>query len=334
MAHFDSTIENLRFPLRRDRNGVRAVYKLGNEGGPCPFACTFCGVGNSPRVDPAENRARFDRLFADYSSRIDEPYHAAIFNEGNVPNPREFSRETLQHVLGTLAQDAKVQFVSLNSRESTATAESLKFIRDLELPFPIHFIFGLETLSGRGREILGKDNEGELERFLAKLKTFNGETGPVSPRKPYLFGLDINLVFLPEIYLKPGEERCGRESQIHDGFLEEFRSLLSQLDATVPCQINIHPYYEVPSLPYRDADLLQLLRILPDLQGALEEYNEQQQGARVDLFLGVVLLAPDQDGSVGECYVTVDRAIADFNATGRLPLAPWPHGSSRTASSH
>lgn len=318
MAHFDSIVGNLHFPLRRDRKGMRVVYRLGNEWGPCPFACTFCGVGNSPRVAPEENRTRFDRLFADYAAHISEPYHAAIFNEGNVTHPREFSRETLRYVLDAFVRDPKVQYVSLNSRESTATVGALEFLRDLELPFPVHFIFGLESYSARGRELLGKKNEGELERFLVKLDTFNRKGGPGDLRKPYGFGLDINLIFLPEVFLAPGEERGGREEQIHRGFLDEFRLVLTRLNPAVPCQINIHPYYAVPSLPFRDADLLQLLRILPDLQSAVNEHNARISGTRVDIFVGVVFvqLGKELAGPNGELQEEIERAIVTFNETG------------------
>lgn len=327
MAHFDSTVENLRFPLRRDRKGVRVVYRLGNEWGPCPFACAFCGVGNSPRVTPEDNRARFDRIFADYAPQIKEPYHAAIFNEGNVTNPREFSRKTLQHVLQTFAADPNVQYVSLNSRESTATVSELNFLRNLGLPFPIHFIFGLETLSDRGRRLLGKDNEGELERFLVKLSAINREDASSDVSEIYRFGLDINLIFLPEVFLDVGQERHDYEAQIRCGFLDEIRTLLSRLDPAVPCQINIHPYYAVPSLPFRDADLIQLLRILPDLRDAVDEHNVKNSRPRVDIFVGVVFVDPGEPNPAKmELQGEIERAIAAFNETGRIPSTLHNYG--------
>jgi hypothetical protein len=64
--------------------------------------------------------------------------------------------------------------------------------------------------------------------------------------------------------------------------------------------------------------LLQLLRILPDLQAALDDHNEVHECPRVELFVGVVLLAPEQKELSSELHAKIERAITAFNATGLL----------------
>src|SRR5688572_17818520 len=99
MPHFEFYVASLVFLIRADRAREMVVFRLGNEFGPCPFSCKFCGVGNSPKVTAGENRRRFDQLYAEYSPKILERYTAAIFNEGNVTHAKEFSQETLSYVL-------------------------------------------------------------------------------------------------------------------------------------------------------------------------------------------------------------------------------------------
>lgn len=312
------------FPLRRDRHGYRPVYKLGNERGPCPYACTFCGVGKSEKVSAEWNIRRFDAKHAEYLVGIDGPYHPAIFNRGNVTLETDFSRRTLDHILNVFSSDSRVQYVSLNSREPAATPEVLDRLAEANRPFPIHFILGMESFSPRTPEVLGKSNKGEMQRFVAKLKPYNIGNGTSNQSKPYVFGLDVNLVFLPELYLDAGESRAGKEQRIGKGLAEDLRTLLSHTDPAVPCEINIHPFYAVESLPYESADLFMLLRILPMLQGIVEEHNRQPGVYRMHLFVGVVLL-PQQPGSLpgkGNFAATVQAAIDVFNRTGSIAWEP------------
>lgn len=313
------------FPLRIDRNGYRPVYKLGNEGGNCSFGCKFCGVGKSPRVTSAQNIALFDSLHAKYLPEIAGPYHPAIFNRGNVTDPQAFSPTTLDHVLGALERDGRVGYISLNSREPTATSEVLDGLAARRLPFPIHFIFGQESFNRSTRRVLGKNNEGEMERFVEKLKHYNRQHESPVGGKRYLFGLDVNLVFLPELYLKAGERRQGREAQIAQGLADDLRELLRRTDPLVPVEVNIHPYYEVGSLPYERADVLMLRRMLPSLQRIIEEDQQRFGLHQPHLFVGIVFIPPVQESEPsithGMQVVEFQATIDEFNRTGRL-LAP------------
>lgn len=316
------------FPLRIDRNGYRPVYKLGNEGGNCSFGCKFCGVGKSPRATSAQNVALFDSLHAKYLPEIAGHYHPAIFNRGNVTDPQAFSPATLDHVLEAFQHDSRVSYISLNSREPTATTEVLDGLTARRLPFPVHFIFGQESFNRSTRRVLGKDNEGEMERFVEKLKHYNRQhESPVSGKR-YLFGLDVNLVFLPELYLKAGEQRQGHEAEIAQGLADDLRELLRRADPLVPVEVNIHPFYEVNSLPYKKADVLMLLHILPSLQRILEEDQQQFALHQPHLFVGIVFIPPVQESEpsmtrgmqVAEFQATID----EFNRTGRLLAMSLP----------
>lgn len=322
------------FPLRVDWNGYRPVYKLGNEGGNCSFGCKFCGVGRSPRVDSAANISLFDNLHATYLREIAGLYHPAIFNRGNVTDPKAFSPATLDHILNAFANDGRVTYVSLNSREITATTAVLDRLAGPGLPFPIHFIFGQESFSESASRILGKKNRGEMERFVWKLKRYNQEHLPRDVTKRYIFGLDVNLVFLPELYLEAGESRSGHEAKIAGGLADDLRQLLARADPLVPIEVNIHPYYEVPSLPYQRADLFMLLRMMPELQCIIEQHNARSGGAEAHLFLGVVFVrngfgALNRDGR--ESLLELQAAIDSFNRTGRTKCIHSPKADSTTA---
>ena len=308
------------FPLRVDRNGYRPVYKLGNEGGNCSFGCKFCGVGKSVKITSAENIATFDALHAKYLTEIKGPYHPAIFNRGNVTDSKSLSLATLDHILGVFERDKRVTYLSLNSRESTATTEVLGRLVDRNLPFPIHFIYGQESFSESAQRILGKNNRGEMEQFMQKLKCRNQAYQPHDGGKRYQFGLDVNLVFLPELYLQAGESRKNNETRIAEGLADDLRRLLVRTDPLVPVEVNIHPYYEVAALPYEKADLLQLLRILPTLQRIVEEYNRKPHMYRTHLFLGVVFVVEGanevSDSRQTKKLFQLQQAIDAFNRTG------------------
>jgi len=278
------------FPLRRDRNGWRAVYKLGNERGNCPFECRFCGVGTSPSVTSEEDISLFDVLHAQHLAVIDGPYHAVIFNRGNVTDTGSFSAQTLDHILSIFASDSRVSYVSLNSRERTATEEVLEALSARHLPFPIHFVFGQESFAESAPVILGKHNCGEMARFIAKLKRYNAGFESAVGRRRYVFGLDVNLLFLPELYLSPGETRNGNMAGIAAGISNDLRQVLTLSDPLVPMEVNIHPYYEVEPLPYERADLSVLLRILPSLDRIIEGHNKSRHTRPIHLFVGVVFV--------------------------------------------
>lgn len=312
-----SAIGKGQFTLRSDRNGLRAVYNLGNELGDCPYRCTFCSVGRSPRVTSRWNIEEFERQHAGLLGLINAPYHALVYNQGNVTNPAEFSVATLEHILETLAGDPRVTFVSLNSRERNATSELLSRLASRRLPFPVHFIFGVESLSPRGATLLGKDTSGELERFVAKLRDYNLRTRSPQPEAGYTFGLDANLVLLPELHLDAGASREGNETRIAAGFEAELQSLLSAIDPVVPVEINLHPYHAVETLPFRDLDLGFIVEHLPRLAELVDLHNATRGGKQTHLFIGIEgdgLDSPLQIEQAARWKAIVDQ----FNETGRL----------------
>jgi hypothetical protein len=184
----------------------------------------------------------------------------------------------------------------------------------LDLAFPIHFIFGVESLSPRASQIFGKDTRKELKRFIDVLKRFNQRTRS-TVRAGYEFGLDLNLVFLPEMYLDDHATRLGNEARIVTGMRWELAELLSELDPLVPAEINLHPYYRVESLPYEDMDLDFFMENLPGLQAMIDEHNTANPSCRTHIFVGI-------EGSGYETeqqFPQIARwkgVIDSFNATG------------------
>jgi len=302
------------FSLRRDHNGLRSVYNLGNERGDCPNACRFCNIGRSPQVSSADNIREFDRQHEVFLRHLNGPYHPLIYNQGNATNRAEFSEQTLTHVLSAFRRDPRVVFVSLNSRHCYASRELLESLLRLNLTFPIHFIFGVESLSPRASQIFGKDTRGELKRFIDVLKWFNQRTRR-TVRAGYEFGLDLNLVFLPEMYLEDHATRLGNEARVATGMRLELAELLSRLDPLVPVEINLHPYYRVETLPYEDMDLEFFMANLPGLQAMVDEHNTANPSCRTHIFVGVEGSGYESEHHLSQIARWKD-AIERFNTTG------------------
>ncbi len=320
------------FTLRRDQNGLRPVYNLGNELGDCPYHCTFCGVGRSPKVTPEWNIAEFDRQHAAIQSEIDGPYHPLIYNQGNVTSPAEFSRRTLDHILRAFEPDPRVIFISLNSRERLTTNELLDSLAGRGFRFPIHFILGVESLSANAPKILGKDTRGELERFISKLARYNRAADRRQPLAGYTFGLDASIVFLPELYLQEGQSREGRGAEIAGGLLCEVKQLLTLFHPTVPVEINLHPYYEVASLPWKPADLESFMLVLPLLQVEVNRHNASTPGHPTHLFVGIEGTGYE-GGAEAAALARWKTFIESFNQSGRCPWEVSPSDPDRLAPS-
>ncbi len=275
------------FSLRKDRTGYRPVFPLGNNLGRCPYDCAFCAIKATDVVGPDEAGARFDRLLATYHTHIDGPYHPLIYNQGNVTNEREFSRQLLDEILERFRTDERVQYVSLNSRERDATPEVLAYLAQKDLPYPIHFIFGAESFSKRASHVFGKETSGELDRFVAKLRDHNAEGPSDRAGRPYAFGLDVSLVFLPELYLAPGADRSANGAAIAGGVEADVVCLLDAIGSDVPFEINLHPYCRVDALPYLDAGLELLVPAFPVLQRHIARHNADRARRPSHVFVGI-----------------------------------------------
>jgi len=277
----------LQFTLRQDQSGFRPVFPLGNAAGRCPYGCRFCSVKNSAKVTLEDSIRRFEELCEAYAPLLTGPYHPVIYNQGNVTNPQEFPRALLDHVLDRFNGNGWVQYVSLNSREREASDEVLQSLTDKDLSYPIHFIFGQESFSPRTFTIFGKDTRGELARFVHKLRPYNKAFAGRLSGKDYVFGLDVNLVFLPALYVEDDAPTANQAVASREGLKHDLGRLLAHVDLEVPFEVNIHPYHRVRALPYGDADLGLLMSIVPDLQQLLTAHNAGRQGCPCHLFLGV-----------------------------------------------
>jgi hypothetical protein len=223
-------------------------------------------------------------------------------------------------LLCTFSHDARVRFISLNSRERSASPAILEELAQQNLPFPVHFILGVESVSPRAKTLLGKNTVGEMERFLAKLAPYNSKNRNGAQSKAYTFGIDANLVLLPEIYLDEGEGRAGNEEKIASGFRDELENLLSLIDGSVPVEINLHPYSRVETLPFSSCDLDFFMAVLPRLQQAVQKHNRDHTARPTHLFVGI-----EGEGYVEEAIRVQKKKwesrIDTFNHTG---VCDWP----------
>jgi hypothetical protein len=132
--------------------------------------------------------------------------------------------------------------------------------------------------------------------------------------RPYTFGLDVNLVFLPELYLESGECRTGNESKIKSGWINEIQFLLKAIDPLTPVEINLHPYYKVKELPYENADLDIFMSVLPEINRMIATINYTHSP---HIFLGVEGSGYD-DPAYQKTLARWTPVIEEFNKTGRI----------------
>ena len=220
------------------------------------------------------------------------------------------------YILDQFNNDTRVTYVSINSRLKYATHKLLRSLMAQNLSYPIHFIFGLETLSPQIANILGKKNSGEFQRFITRLRSYN-QANKSKHQGSYNFGLDVNLVFLPEIYLANNEKRAGNEIKIARGMKEELEQLLSLIDPLVPIEINLHPYYKVQELPYESLDLEFFMQQIPVLQAIIDKHNHLEPEKQTHLFIGM----EGGDYSQPAYQARLPRwkeQIDIFNATGEI----------------
>lgn len=268
---------NTSFPIRKDRYGYRYVFFLGNEGGDCKYQCTFCEIGKSNAVTSEYNIKLFDSLFNDYMTKVSSlANHPLIYNRGNVTDERAFSRKTLAYILTRFNGNANITHLSLNSREKEVNQTFFDFILKLNLSYPVHFILGQESFSPKTYQIIGKNSTNEFQRLVNKIIPFND--------RKYQFGIDCNLLFLPELYIG-NSERNTHKKEIEKGFIEDVKKVLEYSSNQVPFTINLHPYYKVMSLPYENAVIDQFIDLLPHVLDLVAAHNQARK-YKTSVFVG------------------------------------------------
>lgn len=275
---------NNGFPIRKDLYGLRYVFFLGNEGGDCKYRCTFCEIGKSNKVSTEYNIALFERLYKNYLERINGKInHPLIYNRGNVTDEKAFSRKNLKHILERFNNNSKITHLSINSREKEVTEEFIEFIMQMNLSYPIHFILGKESFSEKTYRIIGKNSKGEFESLINKLIPFNDDKFISNCRK-YNFGIDCNLLFLPELYIGV-TDRIQNKNGIELGFINDIKKAIDYSSFNVPLTINLHPYYKVKSLPFENADVAHFIEILPNINELVKNHNKESK-YKASIFIG------------------------------------------------
>jgi len=303
---------NTPFPIRKDSNGLRPVFFLGNEGGNCRYKCTFCDIGKSSPVSSEYNIELFNSLYLRYEENVSGPNHPLIYNRGNITEPFAFSRNTLDHILNTFNSYDFIRFLSINSREKEVTIEFLKYIVTKHLKFPLHFVLGIESFCDNLKKVIGKSTTGELDRLIERLKDFN----ILNPdHLDYQFGIDVGLLFLPELYFGGTLNRREAYSDIKIGFLADIKRILELADDITPIEINVHPYYKVEQLPFENADIDQLISYLPDIEQLLSFYNKGKK-FNTHVFIGF-RPSYDLDGLTNRKIDEWSKIIESFNTSGK-----------------
>lgn len=275
---------NTGFPIRKDLYGLRYVFFLGNEGGDCKYQCSFCEIGKSNAVSSEYNISLFDNLFEDYLVKVaDKQNHPLIYNRGNITDDRAFSRKTLRHILSRFKNYSTITHLSLNSREREVSSDFIDFVLEMKLPYPIHFILGQESFSPRTFQIIGKNSGGEYVRLNNRISRFNYDSY-LTDDKNYNFGIDVNLLFLPELYVSE-VDRKEIEREIGAGLLQDVKKVLDNSLDMIPITINIHPFYKVNTLPYENADVDQLIDLLPQIQDLAFVHNKGKRN-KTSVFIG------------------------------------------------
>lgn len=275
---------NTGFPIRRDTYGLRYIFFLGNEGGDCKYRCTFCEIGKSTKVSSEYNITLFENLHKDYLGQTNgELNHPLIYNRGNVTDEKAFSRKTLKHILERFIHSSNITHLSINSREREVTEEFIGFILQMNLPYPVHFILGQESFSKKTFRTIGKNSIGEYERLTEKLVPFN-QNKNLTGNKGYNFGVDCNLLFLPEIYEGVTERKLDKK-EIENGFINDVKMTLEYSSSDIPLTINLHPYYKVKSLPYENADIAHFIEILPKVAEIVKLHNKKSK-FEASMFVG------------------------------------------------
>jgi len=290
--------EQLKFKDRMDTDGIREIVIIGNEReGGCPFNCVGCGVHDKARLASAEaNKPSIEESVNNLNTKIannqseyeNAGYHICVYNEGNVTNKEELSRDNLWGILrGLSTLRPAPKYVSLNSRGTFIDQELLGQIKDLNLDFDINFILGVESLSSVRSEIYGKKGmEKELETIFTKLKAENEKTD-----HKIEFGMDTGFVFLPEFYLEEGEKR-GDSQKIINGFVNDVGGFIEKyVGQGVPIRINLHPYYKITNLPFEDSSgvLSEFMRGVAQLLEKIQIINEKAktESDKTTIFIGL-----------------------------------------------
>ncbi len=180
-----------------DRHGSRLALEFGNEnaGGKCPFytqkQCHHCDIGAGEGVQ-FTHAMNVDRLFffrKHYADTLLFLEHLVIYNSGSTLNQREFSRETLGHILTYAASLPSVALVSLDTRKMYVTEDSIDYVVGKLRPNQqVRVNLGLESQTDAIR--IGKLNKSMTKKGIERAFALVG-------KYRVKVGIDINVLFQP-----------------------------------------------------------------------------------------------------------------------------------------
>ncbi len=274
-----------------DKRGIRNVIMIPNEReGGCPFKCKGCGVHNEiVIVKSKENREMTNLQIQRLSEEIKNDkekylkgHHICFYNNGNLLNPEEFSKDNLYYLLDLVNNlDILPSYISIETRGCFINEKLLNEINKKKLKYDIHFILGVETFIG-DQKIYGKK---DINKELNQVYSITNKINNLEDKNTINWGIDANFIFLPEFYTKDR----NNVDKIRNGFIEDVNYFLDCFTGkNTPTKINIHPFYKVDSLPFesvtKEFDLLfEALTIILELI----KQKKYDKKIKPDFFIGI-----------------------------------------------
>lgn len=277
------------FSFRNTADGGRAVMVIGNEREKgCPFRCKGCGVHEHAVITSKQDNATIIEHQVDAIARelapneqdTESDYHMYVFNNGNITNKQELSRDNLSLLLQKInGLRPQPDYVGINSRGQFVNEELLSFITDMNLGYDVRFVLGTESLTEKGGEIYGKPHmKKELGDMFNTIDEFNEHNNTQ-------FGIDMHFVFLPEFY---ADDRNDQDA-VQIGFVNDIMTAIdSYTGKHTPIKININPYYKMDTLQYESTfDFLGIIvEGIKEVNKRIEE-KEFPDHLKPSIFIGI-----------------------------------------------
>jgi len=207
-------------------------------GGKCPYYaaehCRHCdiGAGEGREFTSELNRQRLAWFQDTYRAILGEVAHLVLYNSGSLLNPSEMPADLLDEILSWARSLPALKVISLESRESFVTPDSVRRVAgDLGPGQTARVIMGLETADDRLREdVLGKHmSRAAVERAVKTIGLAAADWGHGR------IGLTCNVLV--------GGPGTSPSTVVADALTTARFALQIGRAAQVPVDLNLHPYY-------------------------------------------------------------------------------------------
>jgi radical SAM superfamily enzyme YgiQ (UPF0313 family) len=249
------------------------------------------------------NRQRLAWFQEHYDGILRDVQHLVLYNSGSILNPQEMPADLLDEILGWSRTLPNLQVVSLESRESMATQDSLRRTADaVGTGRTVRVILGLETSDDRLRnEVLAKNMpRSAVNRAVDAVRSVARELGHNR------IGLTFNILI--------GGPGTTPENAFEDARATAQFALEIARGAGVLVDLNLHPYYRsARGQEYFPAQARCSHRIVARVASAIARLTASSAHASM-LYIGVEAEGHDPDFSTaGWREDIVHKAFQRFN---------------------